>query len=212
MSKLLQGFCPQLRMSFMLCSTLLLQDAALAPLLNLASEDLQSLSLYECSLCSVGDLPSPQRLASLTALTRLELLWFWKEEPKLAALRSLLLQELVLINCPGIEQKLFTPGALTALRKLHIENGQCIALGKFRVSNDPLLDEERDELEATGKVVFQLDELSQISGLCNLFVAGMRQGLREWDAAALPEGTMVSKRARHRCPLHLMKVWTKPRS
>ena len=195
----------------MLCSSLFLQDVPLTPLLNLASEDLQLLSLQDDRRHFYDSL-SPRRLARFTALTRLELIISIQKEEDIVALGNLPLQELVLINCPAIERKLFTPGCLTGLRKLHIENRKCIAIGNYRARNSLMLDKERDELKSTGAIVFQLDELSQVSGLCNLFVAGMRQGLKKWDAAALPEGTMVSKKASHCCPLHLMKVWSKPRS
>ena len=179
-------------------------------LLDLAHEDLPSLSLRDYQ-GSIYDSQSLRKLASLTELTRLELKALTTDnEEEVGALRYLQLQELVLINCPDLEWRLFVPGALTRLRKLHIENEDCIAIGNYRMRNSLLLDKKREQLKAAGEIVFQLGELSQISGLCNLFVAGMRQGLGEWDVAALPEGTMVSDTATHCCPINLMKIWSKP--
>ena len=213
--KAVLNLCICLRLWVTLCSFLSLGDAKryFGCLLNLAHKDLRSLSLqdHRYALWSSRSLP---KLASLTGLTRLELIAAGTGDvEEVFLLRDLQLQELVLINCPGLEWKLFVPGALSRLRKLHIEDGGCIAIGSgCRARNHLMFEEERDQLKAAGKVVFQLDELSQISGLCNLFVAGMRRGLRKWDDAALPGGTMVSNEAFHCCPLHLMKVWTKPRS
>ena len=194
----------------MLCSFLLLEDASLDSPLNLADKSLQSLSLKE-NQDSVNRARSLQKLASLTALTRMELeAQLVDQEEEIAALRNLQLQELALLNCAGLELRLLVPGALTRLRKLHIEEKKLL-LGNY--TRNPLLcDEEREQLKATGEVVFQLKGLSQISGLCNLFAIGMRQGLKEWEEAAFSEGTMVSKITTHCCPPHLMKLWTKSRS
>ena len=200
----------------MICSFLLLEDICFGSPLSLAHEDLQSFSLQDNGVSrSRLDLPSLDRLASLTALTRLELNTGMLSctEEEIEAVKNLQLRELVLVNCAGIELKLFVPGALSRLRKLHIEDRKCIAIGSgYRARNELMLDKERDKLTATGGIVFQLRELCQISGLCNLFVLGMRRGLRKWDVAALPERPMVSRQTSHRCPLHLMKVWTKARS
>ena len=195
-----------------LCRSLKLEALSIDSLLRLAYEDLQSLSLQK-NHSFRPDPPCLQKVASLTKLTRLELKGLSKSsDEEIAALRNLQLQELVLLNCADLDLKLFVPGALTTLRKLHIENVNIVPIGSHHMMNEILLDEERDKLKAVGEIVFQLGELSQISGWCNLFKVGMRQGLREWNAADLPTGIMVSNTEMHCCPLRYMQLWTKSRS
>ena len=193
----------------MLCSFLLLEAESLDSPLDLGHEGLQSLSLN-------GDFRRKpqflQKLASLTGLTRLELkAELADNEEEIAALRNLRLQELALIESAGLEMKLFVPGALTRLRKLHIEDRNSLLFDMYPYMRHKLGDREQEQLKRTGDIVLELDGLTQISGRCNVFVVGMRQGLEEWEEAALPEGTMLSAKMTHCIFPHLMKVLTRSR-
>ena len=178
--------------------------------INLANENLLSLSLHDAYFhLSVSAFS--QKLASLTGLTRLELVDSRAIPLRdIELLRQLQLQELVLINSTAIALKLLVPGALSWLKKLHMEDSGCTS--NARAGRECMTAEQLQNLAATRHAIFQLPELHQLSGMCNLFVAGMRQGKIKWIVTPCAEGTMVSDKASHRCPVHLMKIWTKPSS
>ena len=120
------------------------------------------------------------------------------------------LRELVLLNCKQIELKpqLSVPGALTSLTALHIEDATC---SSYRAESlQPVPASKREELKKVGDAIFRLPQLQQLSGWCDLFAIGMKQGLKSWEKCALPEGTMVTDKLDHTCCLSWMKVWTKP--
>ena len=175
--------------------------------LDLADKSLQSLSFQEKDTFSQtnSDLP---RITCLTNLTRLELSRRPLDaEDSIQMLRGLQLQELVLLECISTAQRLFVHGSLTTLRRLHIERSSFFS----DESTTVLISSSRlDALKAAGDVILGLPHLHQISGACPLFEIGMGQGLRGWLEADLPEGTMVSDKNYHCCPVSRMKVWTKP--
>lgn len=189
----------------MLHRSLLVKNLGYPAALDLADENLQSLSFKEHHKY-IGISSALPRLANFSCLTRLEL-FESKDvaEDSVQILRSLQLQELVLIDCRGLEQKLFVPGALTTLRRLHIEEKNCdIACASL------LLDTRYYELGAVGDIIWEIAGLEQVSGMCEVFVVGMMRGLSNWEEADLSEGTMVSCKSSHSCVLNHMKVWTKP--
>ena len=142
-------------------------------------------------------------LARLVELTRLELVQqdqISYSQAALIALRGLRLQELVLLNCHEMELKLLlsVPGALTTLRKLHIEDPA--ALSYQPETCEPLPCGKQKDLKSVGAAIFGLPELQQLSGWCDLFAIGMRHGLRRWKKSAFPEGFMVTFKRRMAAP------------
>lgn len=85
-------------------------------LINLAGPDLLSLSSSRWR-----GAPDTEVFSKLTKLTRLELKDYVWASFNLGWLRDLAVEELILINCPELSSQIFCPGALTALRKLHLE-------------------------------------------------------------------------------------------
>ena len=191
-------------------------------LLGLASDQLESLSIIDDPGRKLGwDARLPE-LLRLTGLTRLVLIhWDSKKISlhSLEVLRQLHLQELVLIDCQEMELDLFTPDALTTLQKLHVEEPSSI-FNWHENGQLPLDIMQRQPVELAGmrrskevaEILFQLPNLYQLSGLCNLFAMGMKEGLRNWEEASLLEGFMVPSKGYHRCSLRKLKVWTKPQS
>ena len=149
------------------------------------------------------------QLARLTGLTRLELANQIAAGPSdtYAPLRGLQLVELVLLECQGLEPKLFTPGALTALQRLHIED-RFAEMGGMPDSWEAQMD--HGTLQRTGDILLSHPQIRQLSGLGRLFSVGMRQGLREWHMSDLPPGTMVSSRDYHKFRCQDMKIYAKP--
>lgn len=189
--------------------SLILRGTQTFELLNLADESLRSLSLHEDGVYRHNPLLLP-RIAGLTGLTRLELSQREGDAvDSIQMLRGLQLQELVLIECSGIEQRLFIPGALTTLRRLHIEESDFISEESMM---EILPENTRQELRAAGDSILQLPHLYQVSGMCTLYQMSMQEGLRSWTEALFPEGLMVSYKSSHSCAIHQMKVWTKPQS
>lgn len=88
---------------------------------DLADDSLPSISLKEQE---PDAFESVAKLTRLTSLTRIELRYMCAGD-SLTSLRGLPLQELVLLDCPGVAYKLFAPAALTTLRRLHIEDAYC---------------------------------------------------------------------------------------
>lgn len=195
--------CVSLTIMHMSCRSLVL-TAADPEFLELADDSLPSLSLQEPH----PDLLSPSlaKLARLSCLTRLELRDVYARD-SMTRLRGLPLQELVLIDCPGAEEKLFVPAALTTLRRLHIEERHCDGT-LYEDEKGSSLAEER-QLQNLGDIVLQLPELMQVSGFSNLLAIGLRAGLRSWEEGKLARGTMVSQNSFHRASLHQMKIWRK---
>ena len=191
---------------FALCSSLVLETVDFYIFIRLGSGDLKSLSL----LVPIYEYPSPilPQLSRLTGLTRLELVEF-NAQHCLSSLRTLPLQELVLVNCQEFELKLFAANAqyalTTTLRKLHIEEVSYAGERQAREIRQP-------HLEEVGQAVFQLPGLHQVSGGCDLFAIGMSQGLENWGEADLVQGTMVTYSEFHYLPVAQMKTWTKPES
>ena len=116
------------------------------------------------------------------------------------------------LNCKEIELKplLFVPGALSTLTALHIDDARCSSY--TAESLEPLPASKRKELKRVGDAVFRLPQLQQLSGWCDIFVIGMKQGLKSWEKRPLPEGTMVTHKTDHKCALDWMKLWTKPQA
>ena len=97
------------------------------------------------------------------------------------------LQELALQDCPNGAQALFTPGALTALRKLSIEEPRCdlVSFGYALIPDFGLAWPEPDseaepesaaeemfrQLTEAGRVLLSMPSLSIVSGSCMLFMA-----------------------------------------
>ena len=136
-------------------------------------------------------------------------------QDSLQSLRQLQLRELTLLDCGGLELELFTPGALTSLRNLHVEDSACRLNRSGRVKElldqaqvSPSVQARVQRARGVGEIVLQLPELHQVSGLCDLFMLGMRSGLRlgGWYEADLPAGTMVTS-AHHRCHFSRLKLW-----
>ena len=188
-----------------LCSSLIIIGRH--AFLDLAAENLQSLSLDLSRPCCS---PRIAELTRLTELTRLELLDDdnWRAAPPcFKPLRDLPLQELVILGFSGPEKVLFVPGALSTLRRLHIEDASC--LKKSQGDGQLELDDEC-ALERAAEQIFQLPELYQVSGKCDLFEFAMKQGLKTWREADCQKGLMVTYKGFHSCHEKWMKVWTKP--
>ena len=109
------------------------------------------------------------KIGGFTTLTRVELRTFWCRFPdsllplQVRPLQILPLQELALLDCDKLELQLIVPGALTSLRRLHIE-----------VANKG----QQDSIEAPslakgltpcGEVLLSLPHLSQLSGFSASF-------------------------------------------
>ena len=188
--------------------------------LRLASDQLESLSIKDDSDLNLGwDARLPE-LLRLTGLTRLVLIQWDYDEMSLHSvevLRQLHLQELVLLDCHQLELDIFIPGALTSLRKLHIEETTSIFIngeeeGQLYIDNrqdEPVVQSNVQISKEVAEAVFSLPELFQLSGLCNLFAMGMKEGLRNWEEAPLLEGFMVPSKDHHTCAVSRLKVWTK---
>ena len=192
------------------CRSLILKNVKWLDLQNLADKSLRSLSLQEDAQYRHNPRVFP-RLAILTGVTRLELLERNDDaDNSIQILRRLQLQELVLIDCRGMAQRLFVPGALTTIKRLHIERSHVISEEHMIEGQADRRQQVRQGLEAVGDVIFSLPNLYQVSGTCTLFLIGMRQGLKSWMEADFIEGTMVSCESYHCCLVSCMKVWTKP--
>ena len=186
----------------------MLRDVYLDSQLDLAPDNLQALSLEISSYLVI-----PPEYTDLDRLTRLELVGYEisQTDGTLLAIRGMRLQELVLLNCYEMELKLLAPGSpsdfLTSLRKLHIEDPAALSYQPKITQRVPV--RKRKQLEEVGLALFQLPELRQLSGWCDLFAIGMRQGLRGWSESSYSEGLMVTDKIEHKCESDWMKVWTK---
>lgn len=190
-----------------MCRGLVLTGIRVDQWLFLADESLQELSLEESS----DDWTDISRLARVTGLTRLELACHHISRD-LTVLADLPLKELVILGCYQLELRIFQSGSWGSLRKLHLESAHSAREASKQKWIALVNSSEQQELERIGKIFFQLPQLCQLSGFSTLFVVGMKQGLRAWNVARLPEGTMVAKGRSHYCPLNKMRIWTKPQN
>ena len=194
----------------------MLRENDLDSQLDLAPDDLPALCLEETWFLEHTFLDQPG-FAKLQGLTRLELVEHQSihSYEAMEAIGALPLQELVLLNCHRLEFDmaglLFRPNFLTGLRKLHIEDPAALS---YQPKPSALFPERwQEQLREMGDSLFErLRELRQLSGWCDLFAFGMRQGLAGWKKTSCPEGFMVTYKGDHRCDVDWMKVWTKPDS
>ena len=182
----------------LVCSSFILNGSHLG-FLELAGSSLPSISLrapLENPLCW-----------TIPVLTRLELAeWHQGRQESIEALQRLPLQELILVDCDGLELKLFAPGKLSKLRKLHIEAPSYVY---YANEDDWFAPDIRDALEKAGEAVLQLPELHQLSGRGDLFRIGLEQGLRDWVVAALAEDSALIHLDFHSSLWGGLKIWTK---
>ena len=122
------------------------------------------------------------KIAGLTSLTKLELNK-WQDWFDLEPLQVLPLEELVMIDCNNLEIDLFEHGALTALRKLHIED----SCWKFKTDLDGFVvhgqytEAFTQQLQQVGEIIMALPHLQQVSGACSLYKLGiMEEMLQTW--------------------------------
>lgn len=160
---------------------------------------------------SLASFPSDRTLASMTSLTRLELVRF-KGHADVKPLHHLLLIELVLIDCPAMAPVFLAPGALTALQKLHIEETRRAHMYN---NSEEMLDLEpqptsKEELRKLGEAILSLPCLHQLSGHSRIIDEGMEGKLDSWH---MPE---YSDKSKHALPSlkvtawRSMKVWERP--
>lgn len=176
-------------------------------LIDLAGPSLEVLD-YEpqCDSIPQFDVLDMARVAALGALTSLKLTHY-ELAHNLDLLQVSGLVELVLIHCRRSEQDLFAPGALTRLRRLHIEE-DCSILAEREAgleACDPDCLWMAQRLRSIGKIVLGLSNLSCVSGGGELIKIGMKEGLQAWrhslrDEKAVWLGTD--------CPHH-QHIWTK---
>lgn len=127
-------------------------------------------------------------IGGFTALTRLELQNLGFTTSDIAApIRTLPLQELVLVDCKGIELSIFMRGALTSLRKLHLEQDYWC----------PAWHETYDWQEECNNVLRSLPHLHQISG-SRLFCGAIVPDTWHWQY--YPEGLMTAEAVYRRNP------------
>ena len=207
MNNIARRHCHQISLKVLhLSGRSLILTASDPEFVDLADDSLPSISLKEQE---PDTFESVAKLTRLTSLTRIEMRDMWAGD-SLTSLRGLPLQELVLLDCPGVTYKLFAPAALTTLRRLHVEDVYC----------DEVMFEEkpgcsrafRQQLQKLGDTVLQLPALMQVSGRSNLLARGMKQGLEMWEDSEFTGGTMVSLRCFHRVSPGQMKIWRKPAS
>ena len=178
--------------------------------LGVAGASLQSLSIVARDDDSGSH--HLEELARLTQLTRLELNEVYYTEG-LSALRHLPVEELVLFDCPGAEEKLLAPGALTALRKLHSEEDE-----DYNPSHEMLGDMRRlsradqQQLQAVGDALLERPQLHQISGKCHLVENCMRAGLEDWHKSSLSRSSLVPALEPHFYYDSPIECWTRPDS
>ena len=118
------------------------------------------------------------KMAQLTGLTKLEITDYDYPDIDGPYLLSRGLVELVLVQCPGLDTKLFVPGAFPNLEKLHIEDDS--SPEELEAVQEGILPIVPGE-DSMGSVIFSLPKLQQISGDCNLFSDEMKEGLLNWD-------------------------------
>ena len=174
--------------------------------LTFASNRLQNL---ECSLMMTADenklSRSVRKIGSYKALTRLELSRFRPNGgADFAAMRTLPLQELVLIHCHNLEVQLMMPGALLSLRKLHIEESDKRRRKLSRQS------EIMEKLAACSRQLLSLPHLHQLSGSGLLLKVVMKDVLQTWHVAKYQKGSMTQNCLHRPAQNTALKVWIKP--
>ena len=122
-------------------------------------------------------------IAQLTALTRLELIYY-DDNPDMTPLQNLRLEELILVDCELIAKALFVPGALTALQKLHItDHGHCVSAADYQADLENPASEgylPAHQLRRMGAIVLGLPSLRRLSGWCSLLEVAMAEELKGW--------------------------------
>ena len=189
-----------------------------SPLLDLASEDLESLSLQETpTIHSTSEISRLTRLTKLTSLELREVGWVHTGIDNIEAISQLPLQKLVLLNCRDLEQHLFLPDTLTGLRSLHMESNHCYFY--LTIGGQLILDRLQDDmtarqvarpLKSAGSRILSLPKLHQISGCSDIFTVGMTKGLAEWDVTILPEGRIPSSERHSIFAQDKRKLWIRP--
>ena len=144
----------------------------------------------DCSVCDIG---------RLTALTRLEMRYFRPiDYINITLIQALPVQELVFLECRGLEVQLIVPGAFSSLRKLHIEES------RYGHSNHT-----GKQLTACGSALLSLPHLSQLSGSCALFESGLKDELKGWRVSAYKRGLMTSKNLPKDWIANELKMWSR---
>lgn len=174
--------------------------------LHLGDTGLQSLSSEQPENEFRYIKPTLPQLANTSGLTRLELIRL-DVCNFVTRVRGLPLRELILISCHATELQLFVPGAFTSLQKLHIEEGACEDV--MQEDEDSATGNEELQLKDVGAMILDLPELRQVSGWCELYERGMREGLRSWGESFFPNRAMVSSNKRRHCYVSRMKMWTR---
>lgn len=139
--------------------------------LQLAPETLQSLSYQHRS----AKRPDHPPIAGLTRLVRLELIAVSGNSAGNMPLQSPALEQLLLIECLGLDAAYLSGGGLENVRELHIEQnleeyGPAVSGTAQNVA----------EYVRLGRLVEGLPKLEQLSGFSQLFVRGMAQALSSW--------------------------------
>ena len=130
------------------------------------------------------------KLDRLIGMTKLKLTNYRACQLNLAALHSLKLRELTLLDCANVEAVIFKPGALTALEVLHIEESAWArAKGRAEaLQADPAeIEAKKRQLQEAGAVVLGLPMLRQLSGsygILSTWMASSSQGsARLWTSS-----------------------------
>lgn len=145
--------------------------------------DLQSLTLSAGTELQLSS-QSMSVIASLTGLTRLELASY-SALHHVELLQQLQLSELVMKYCQNWESTLLVPGALTNLRRLHVEDFLSLKYCSNYNEQSEALDAAQ-QLETWSKLL-QLPNLQELSGCCTLFEAGLVESSRSWRSRSCPE-------------------------
>ena len=144
--------------------------------IDIAGSNLQQLS-YE-GLWGVSQFEEHMiwgKVASLAALTRLEVTYCFDPRRKEPELRDTGLIDVVLIRCPDMPALLLEDGALTSLERLHIED-DCSNMHMDEGSSDTWEEGEKggpflalERLCIAGNAILSLPNLKQLFRSCRLF-------------------------------------------
>ena len=149
-------------------------DSARLSYLPLAGSNVQKLV---CAPKNENDWLDMAAVARRTNLTELSLTRI-RDLTDSHKLRSLALQTLILVKCPGAEVTLFVPGALTALEILgiHEEESDLIAFDKrLREISAPESEEQQiaQRISEARKVLLSLPRLREVRGPNKFFLLGI---------------------------------------
>ena len=150
-------------------------------MVRLAGPQLRSLSCTASAQTEPNGITMPH-LATLTALTKLELACVLgpPQPAELHSLRQLRLLELRLVNCGRLASSLIVPGALSTLRKLHLEDFMMCLLELAEIAAERGAQCVAPEVHEFGRVLLALPDLVEVSGHCGLFVLKILEGCRGW--------------------------------